>query len=558
MKWIKQFAVTVMVLASLEVNIVSGSAEFTRSEKKVIENSSASASVLSSQTEISSLIRTDTTLPATYSSVDKGYVTYVRNQGSHNTCWIYSSMATLESALLKKGYGNFDLSEEHLDIWATVRENGTGWTRELNSGSLFDTATGYLASWQGARLESQIPYDYAKGRTFTQIDAIGTTEYGVTDIIILPKDRTAIKNAVREYGAVSANFSSNSIFFNSDKTAVYAYKTFSSVSQVQGHAISIVGWDDNYAKENFRTGYNPPHDGAWLCKNSWGSSYNSIGGYLWISYDDPYLFSDILSTQFAIKDVVKIDDNTKMYQVENYGATYDFNIAQTDENGMSQPVKDITFINKFDFTDKYGYLEKVMFESLAVGTKYTVYYIPLNGSGVPTSLEKNWITLASGTVDYSGYRSVPVDYELPYGKGAVGVRIDGTDKDIQSTLGCDEWLQNSSGKMLFLPDAKKDTSYFKYDGSVYELLDFYQDSFDDDIGSNFVIKAITKSDDGIQKYDVNNDGELSLSDIILTGRYLLGMVTFSRNQLYQADIDANATISLSDIVLMQRKVIDNA
>ena len=106
--------------------------------------------------------------------------------------------------------------------------------------------------------------------------------------------------------------------------------------------------------------------------------------------------------------------------------------------------------------------------------------------------------------------------------------------------------------MLFLPDAKKDTSYFKYDGSLYELLDFYQDSFDDDIGSNFVIKAITKCDDGIQKYDVNNDGSFSLSDIILTGRYLLGMLPFSRNQLYTADINSNSTISLSDIVLMQR------
>ncbi len=557
MKIIKRLAVGVMIFASIHANIVVAGAEFTRNEKKKVENSSVSVNVSTSQAGVLSDISASVTLPAKYSSADKGYVTHVRNQGSHNTCWIYSSLATLETVLMKSGYGDFDLSEEHLDIWATSRENGTGWTRELNSGSLFDTATGYLASWQGAKLESQIPYDYAKGRTFEQIDAIGTVEYGVTDIVILPNDRTTIKNAVMEYGAVSANFSANSIFWNSDKTAVYAYKTFSSPSGVQGHAISIVGWDDNYPKENFRTGYNPPHDGAWLCKNSWGSSYNSIGGYVWISYDDPYLFSDILSTQFAIKGVMKIDSNTKMYQVENYGATYDFNIAQTDENGFSQQVQDITFINKFDFTDKYGHLEKVMFESMAVGTKYTVYYIPLNGSGVPTSLEKNWITLAEGSVDYSGYRSIPVNYELPYGKGALGIRIDGTDKNIQSTLGCDEWLQNSSGRMLFLPDAEKDASYFKYDGSMYELLDFYQESFDDDIGSNFVIKAITKCDSSIQKYDVNNDGQLSLTDIILTQRYVLGTINFSRNQLYSADIDSNSVISLSDIIRIQRELIDN-
>ena len=37
------------------------------------------------------------------------------------------------------------------------------------------------------------------------------------------------------------------------------------------HAVCIVGWDDTYAKENFKEGHQPPADGAWLVKNSWGS-----------------------------------------------------------------------------------------------------------------------------------------------------------------------------------------------------------------------------------------------------------------------------------------------
>ena len=553
-----------MALLIANTGIVAGSADgemtLTRKEKKVFSDSGVVVSTTEALAQADSVsvqaVSSGESLPEKYSSVEKGYVTYIRNQSSHNTCWIYSSMATLETALLKKGYGNYDLSEEHLDIWATQRDNGTGWTRTLNSGSLFDTATGYLVSWQGPRLESQIPYDYAKGRTFEQIDAIGTTEYGVTDIVLLPNNRNAIKQAVREYGAVSANFSANSIFFNSEKTAVYAYMTFSSNSQVQGHAVSVVGWDDNYAKENFRTDCTPKHDGAWLCKNSWGSSYNSIGGYLWISYDDPYLFSDILSTPFAVRDVMKIDSNIHMYQAENYGSTYDFNISRTQADGTAENIENITFINKLDFTDRYGHLEKVLFETQAVGAKYTVYYIPLNGGGVPTSLEKNWVKLAEGTVDYSGYRSVAVNYELPYGKGAVGVRIDGTSDGLQSMLGCDEWLSNSSGKMLFIPDAKKDVSYLKYDGSMYELLDFYKTNFDDDIGSNFVIKAVAESDDGIEKYDVNDDGEISLIDIVFAQQYLLGVRNFSRNECYSADIDINGKVSLADVVKIQRKIID--
>lgn len=37
------------------------------------------------------------------------------------------------------------------------------------------------------------------------------------------------------------------------------------------HAVCIVGWDDTYPKENFKEGHQPPADGAWIVKNSWGS-----------------------------------------------------------------------------------------------------------------------------------------------------------------------------------------------------------------------------------------------------------------------------------------------
>lgn len=42
------------------------------------------------------------------------------------------------------------------------------------------------------------------------------------------------------------------------------------------HAVTIVGWDDNYPKENFLEGHQPPEDGAFLIKNSWGSELNEF------------------------------------------------------------------------------------------------------------------------------------------------------------------------------------------------------------------------------------------------------------------------------------------
>lgn len=34
------------------------------------------------------------------------------------------------------------------------------------------------------------------------------------------------------------------------------------------HAVLLVGWDDNYPKENFLEGNRPEQDGAWLIRNS--------------------------------------------------------------------------------------------------------------------------------------------------------------------------------------------------------------------------------------------------------------------------------------------------
>lgn len=70
-------------------------------------------------------------------------------------------------------------------------------------------------------------------------------------------------------------------YINTESYAQYTDNVFASIS----HAVVIVGWDDNYSAENFIEGKQPPADGAWIVRNSWGESYGNEG-YFYLSYYD--------------------------------------------------------------------------------------------------------------------------------------------------------------------------------------------------------------------------------------------------------------------------------
>ena len=276
-------------------------------------------------------------LPASYDGRTAGVVSSVKDQNPFGTCWAFSAVAMAESAYMRLYNKEADLSERHLveflyngDDAPLTTETGNitgdyasvvGDTQEQRGGNSMYT-TFALAAWKGVAdeaVDSSLEYATAATNGEIEIDA----KYAFTDAMHLENaywipmtDTAGVKNAVLTYGAVGISYMYSATYDSSwyDGEAYYC-----PVASNTNHAVTIVGWDDNYFIENFKTtkaysgGTNttlPSSNGAWLIKNSWGSGYHD-GGYFWISYED----ATLADTAFAF-DFNKADNYDYNYQYD--------------------------------------------------------------------------------------------------------------------------------------------------------------------------------------------------------------------------------------------------
>lgn len=312
------------------------------------------AIVAADYAEVGGTLEADEPLPSAYSSAELGYTTPVRQQ-RYNTCWAYSSTATLESLLLKNKLPSFHLSTMHMNYWGTTRSDGKGWQRTYDAAGYPYIALGYLTSF--GCIDNELFDESKTVDDFKTMDSLYPYQ-AVSSVIYLDvDDRDTVKAAVYQYGGVIGNFHYDGSYLNAD-TASYCYNGNSlATNQLNGHAIEIVGWDDSYAAANFVSGHRPSSPGAWLCKNSWGSGWGS-GGYFWISYEDVHLFDSRFGPRYAITGVSPMSANVKIQQNEVFGATYEFNYVQQIRPNQTK----MTYANVFDFSDGYHNIDKVVFE----------------------------------------------------------------------------------------------------------------------------------------------------------------------------------------------------
>lgn len=438
-------------------------------------------------TQIRSYSKRDGENVSKFDPREHGYMTGVRDQESLGICWTFAGNASLETFLKLKGYGDFDLSEEHMRWWA--KDSVYGWNIGDTKGSTNETSIGYFTSWLGPKLEKDIPYNGRLTRENgakkpANYDSASKIPYNVTGVINVAADRTSVKNAISKYGAVMSGYYDNKKYLSGDSNSYYLNEKLG-----QNHAITIVGWDDDYPVEKFDGAAKPSSKGAWLVKNSWGK-YNSEQGYMWISYEDRNILS--YTDNYSIAEV-RPDQGQKLYQHE-----YSMTASLADNT--------LTTANVFDF-GKHEALQGVMFASDSIGAKYEIYLIQINGNEAINY--KNRIFLKSGTVPYSGYITEDIsNFPLATGKGAIVVRIDNRANKRKSKIAME---MNVKGYDMFKAKANIGQSYVLRGGNFIDL-----NKMSGYAPANLVIKGITKSYQGgkslagVNRYDtavrVSSDG----------------------------------------------------
>ncbi len=252
-----------------------------------------------------------TDIPSYYSLVDNNLVTIAKDQQSSGNCWAFTAISVLESAILKASGQYLDLSEENMKNVIELYSD-YGWKMDTNEGGYDNMPIGYLVSWLGPANEADDAFD-----DHSALSPILNSIMHVQNVIFLKRDdyldNDAIKKAILQYGAVGTSMHFNNNFFKGK--GYYCWSPTAS-----NHAVTIVGWDDNYSRDNFYGLPQDKGDGAWIVKNSWGPNWKN-NGYFYVSYyDEKFAQPGIDAVAYAIilNDTIRYDKN---YQYDIGGST---------------------------------------------------------------------------------------------------------------------------------------------------------------------------------------------------------------------------------------------
>ena len=385
-------------------------------------------------------------LPATFDLRDHGRVTAIKNQSAYGTCWSHATMASIESFLLSREGVAYDLSEKQL---AQNHDWDMGY-EGFSAGGNGDIAASFLTQWRGPILENQDPYpadsyydrwyaDYTNGVIYVlnsilpkspNVPAIGHVQHirwipamhysTNTNPEIVKNELIPIKQALMEHGALYVNYfhcqsfykdfdgnyqtvliDGNLYYYGSSWMDTFYFPYDRRQYRGGGHAVAIVGWDDNFSKNNFRI--TPPGDGAFIVKNSWGTTFG-MDGYFYVSYYDRYFAKEEL---MSFSSVEPQDNYSSIYQYDPMGNVRPWSpVSGGGETAWGS--------NMFTATNSEP-LAAVGFYAFAPNTRYQISIRV--GCEVGKPISGSVRLTQNGMTEFAGYVTIPLSQTVTVEKG---------------------------------------------------------------------------------------------------------------------------------------------
>ncbi len=316
----------------------------------------------------------------------QGLVTPVKNQGNMGACWAFGITGALESAFLIATNITLDISENNVQNLG-LRYSRYGDVSSAEGGNYL-TGLGYFLGWLGAVSTVNDEYDEL-GKLSPAI--FDKDAYHILDAFFINvTNSSSVKNALTTYGALDL------YVFGADKDTDYynpdTYGLYYNGNITGNHYVTLVGWDDNYSADNFKI--TPEGNGAWICKNSWGTEWGD-NGYFYLSYYDNSLKVDATAVGFII-------NNTEVYN----------KLYQYDVCGFSQIYEE--FASEGEYMNVYNVIDEDLvaavgtyFEEADMDYKITVC---VNGSEMYSQ---------SGKSAFSGYSTIKLDQYVLINTGDV-------------------------------------------------------------------------------------------------------------------------------------------
>lgn len=453
-------------------------------------------------------------IPSKYDLRDYGWSTSVKDQGQTGTCWAHASLAAAESNMIKKGLADsdIDLSESHM-VWfsrgsVTYDQNdplcgdgdNNGKQAYLDesdsglSGGNNNYAQSVLARGSGVQYQSEEP-------DVTEMPEIDESHRYIShgllvnsDVIDPVANAADIKRHIMKTGAMEVSYySSKDKEFLSYTNGECSYLQNQMPAGTTNHAVTIIGWDDNFSRSNFGKA-KPAGNGAWLCKNSWGEDWGN-DGYFYISYYEPTLH------EAASYEIEPVDTYDYIYQLDG---SHKQSLGYTGDSDNSFG-STITAGNMFTArADEL--LTAVGFYNSLPDTPYNIYIYTGCTEGKPTSGKLVYSSYGDGDVmTYAGYHVVNLKEAVKLKSGqrfSVLVNLD----RVKSCIGIDNRHSLAKGSGSFYKSGGINSNYIWNKPTEYNVVvkgyanterEISEETFPDSVFRSYVLKNIDSNGDGI-------------------------------------------------------------